>query len=68
MESIKDLFPDLGSGFIAKLLKEYEDNHELAIAHLLDGTLPAHLDGADRAEELYVLYSTRIFPAIYGVG
>ena len=48
---IQDLFPDLGSGFIVRLLDEYDDDTEQVTAHLLDDSLPAHLKQADRAEE-----------------
>ncbi|KAK5132970.1 hypothetical protein LTR08_008333 [Meristemomyces frigidus] len=48
---IQDLFPDLGAGFVMKLLDEYEDDVEQATAHLLDGSLPAHLQSLDRGEE-----------------
>lgn len=51
---IQDLFPDLGSGFIVKLLSEYNDDTEQVIAHLLDDSLPDHLTQADRTEELSV--------------
>ncbi|MCJ1405919.1 hypothetical protein MMC11_009153, partial [Xylographa trunciseda] len=50
---IQDLFPDLGSGFIVKLLDEYNDNTEQVTAHLLDDSLPGHLKTADRGEQLY---------------
>ena len=49
---VQDLFPDLGSGFIVKLLDEYDDDAEQVIAHLLEGSLPSHLEKADRSEEL----------------
>jgi len=49
---IQELFPDLGSGFIIKLLDEYNDNVELVTAHLLEETLPTHLSGLDRTEQL----------------
>lgn len=49
---IQDLFPDLGSGFIAKLLDEYQDNAEQVTAHVLDDSLPPHLKNADRQETL----------------
>ena len=45
---IQDLFPDLGSGFVVKLLDEYDDNAEQVTAHLLDDNLPQHLKQADR--------------------
>ena len=49
---IQDLFPDLGSGFIVKLLDEYLDNAEEVTAHLLDESLPAHLKDANHTESL----------------
>ncbi|KAK1767386.1 hypothetical protein QBC33DRAFT_586622 [Phialemonium atrogriseum] len=53
ISQIQDLFPELGSGFISKLLDEYGEDSEQVIAHMLDGSLPAHLQDADRSEELY---------------
>ncbi|CAG8972892.1 hypothetical protein HYALB_00001312 [Hymenoscyphus albidus] len=52
VSQVQDLFPDLGSGFVVKLLDEYGDNTEEVISHLLDGSLPPHLEKADRTEEL----------------
>ena len=52
ISQVQDLFPELGSGFIAKLLDEYSDGTEQVIAHLLDDSLPAHLQSADRSEQL----------------
>ncbi|KAF2667187.1 hypothetical protein BT63DRAFT_427586 [Microthyrium microscopicum] len=49
---IQDLFPDLGSGFIAKLFDEYNEDVEQVTAHLLDESLPPHLANADRSEQL----------------
>jgi len=49
---VQDLFPDLGAGFIHKLLEEYHDDAEQVTAHLLDDSLPAHLQSADRSEPL----------------
>ncbi|TLD33867.1 hypothetical protein PspLS_01099 [Pyricularia sp. CBS 133598] len=49
---IQDLFPELGSGFVAKLLVEYGEDQEQVVAHLLDDSLPEHLKVADRSEEL----------------
>ncbi|KAL8776904.1 MAG: hypothetical protein Q9194_002858, partial [Teloschistes cf. exilis] len=49
---IQDLFPDLGSAFIIKLLDEYEDDAERVTAHLLDDSLPPHLKSLDRSENL----------------
>lgn len=47
---VQDLFPDLGSGFVIKLLDEYHDDTEAITAHLLDSNLPKHLQQADHAE------------------
>jgi len=49
---IQDLFPDLGSGFVHKLLNEYNDNIEQVTAHLLEDDLPPHLQSLDRTETL----------------
>jgi activating signal cointegrator complex subunit 2 len=49
---IQDLFPDLGGGFIVKLLDEYNDDVEQVTAHLLEDSLPSHLTHADRSEQL----------------
>lgn len=52
ISQIQDLFPNLGSGFITKLLVEYNNNPETVTAHLLDDSLPPHLQSADRTEQL----------------
>ena len=52
ISQIQDLFPDLGSGFIAKLLDEYQDDTEQVTAHLLDNNLPSYLQGIDKSETL----------------
>lgn len=52
ISQIQDLFPGIGSGFVSKLLDEYNDNNEQVIAHLLEDSLPPHLRDADRSEEL----------------
>ncbi|KAI1763243.1 hypothetical protein GGR53DRAFT_467541 [Hypoxylon sp. FL1150] len=52
ISQIQDLFSDLGSGFISKLLDEYGDDTEQVIAHLLEDDLPPHLATADRTKEL----------------
>ena len=49
---VLDLFPDLGTAFIADLLEEYDDDIEQVTAHLLDDSLPAHLQKADRTVNL----------------
>ena len=51
VSQVKDLFPDLGSGFILKLLDKYDDNVEQVTAHLLDDSLPPHLRDLDRSEQ-----------------
>ncbi|EON98474.1 putative cue domain-containing protein [Phaeoacremonium minimum UCRPA7] len=48
ISQIQDLFPELGSGFVSKLLDEYDGDSEQVIAHLLEDSLPPHLQGADR--------------------
>lgn len=50
--NIQDIFPDLGAGFIAKCLDEYNDDVEKVIASLFDESLPPHLATADRSETL----------------
>ncbi|KAI4750654.1 hypothetical protein E4T52_16760 [Aureobasidium sp. EXF-3400] len=52
ISQIQDLFPDLGSGFIARLLDEYHEDVEQVTAHLLDDSLPDRLLSLDRTEEL----------------
>jgi activating signal cointegrator complex subunit 2 len=49
---IQDLFPDLGGGYIIKLLDEYNEDLEQVTAHLLEDSLPPHLADADRSEQL----------------
>lgn len=51
---VQDLFPDLGSGFVLKLLDEYQDDAEQVISHLLDDSLPSHLRDADRTEQAHI--------------
>jgi activating signal cointegrator complex subunit 2 len=66
ISQVQDLFPELGSGFISKLLDEYDNNTEEVIAHLLDGSLPPHLQSADRSEDLshhHATPTTAIKPA-----
>ena len=52
ISQVQDLFPELGSGFILKLLDEYDENVETVTAHLLDDSLPTHLATAERSEQL----------------
>ena len=56
---VQDLFPDLGSGFLLKLLDEYDDDVEQVTAHLLDESLPPHLRDLDRTEEAPVFDTSR---------
>lgn len=49
--NVQDLFPQLGSGFILRLLDEYDDDVEQVTAHLLEDSLPPHLQSLDRNEE-----------------
>lgn len=50
VSQIQDLFPDLGAGFILRLLDEYDNNVEIATAHLLDNSLPLHLQSVNCSE------------------
>lgn len=52
VSQVQDLFPDLGSGFVVKLLDEYNDNVELVTQHLLEDSLPTHLNSLNRTEQL----------------
>lgn len=52
VSQVQDLFPELGSAFVLKLLDEYAGDNERVIAHLLDDSLPSHLKDADRSEQL----------------
>lgn len=58
---IQDLFPELGSGFVLKLLDEYGDDSEQVIAHLLEDSLPPHLKDGDRSEQMYVFFTQTYF-------
>ncbi|KAL2849466.1 hypothetical protein BJY01DRAFT_143575 [Aspergillus pseudoustus] len=49
---IQDLFPDLGSGYIVRLLDFYGDNPETLIAHLLDESISPELQDLDKSEQL----------------
>ncbi|KAL3468503.1 hypothetical protein BJX64DRAFT_246115 [Aspergillus heterothallicus] len=55
---IQDLFPDLGSGYIIRLLDLYGDNPETIIAHLLDESIPSELQELDKSEQLPTSAST----------
>jgi activating signal cointegrator complex subunit 2 len=55
---VQDLFPDLGAGFVMKLLDEYNDDVEQVTAHLLDDSLPPHLQSLDRSEQAPIFDSS----------
>lgn len=59
---IQDLFPDLGTGFVVRLLDEYDEDVEQVTAHLLDDSLPLHLKRLDQSEgfNLFVSIKSRI--------
>jgi len=52
VSQVQDLFPDLGSAFVVRLLDVYDDNPETVVAHLLDDSLPEELLLLDRTEQL----------------
>jgi activating signal cointegrator complex subunit 2 len=54
ISQIQELFPDLGGGFIVKLLDAYNDDIEQVTAHLLEDSLPPNLANADHSEQLLV--------------
>ena len=49
---IQDIFPDLGTAFVTKLLDEYNENVEKVTSHLLEDSLPDYLKNVDRSENL----------------
>ncbi|EEH50422.2 uncharacterized protein PADG_06501 [Paracoccidioides brasiliensis Pb18] len=49
---VQDLFPHLGTGYIAKLLGSYEDDVEIVISHLIEDSLAPQLRDLDPSEEL----------------
>ncbi|EFR02740.1 hypothetical protein MGYG_05739 [Nannizzia gypsea CBS 118893] len=49
---VQDLFPDLNSGYIVRLLDFYNDDIEVTISNLLEGTLPEHLKSFDQGTQL----------------
>ena len=61
---VQDIFPDLGSAFIVKLLDEYNNDTEQVTAHLLEDSLPAQLKQADRTENLSVDPKSRLKPIL----
>ena len=61
---VQDIFPDLGSAFIVKLLDEYNNDTEQVTSHLLEDSLPAQLKEANRAENLSVSPTPRMKPTL----
>ncbi|KAL4960677.1 ASCC2 family CUE domain-containing protein [Aspergillus stella-maris] len=59
---IQDLFPDLGSGYIVRLLDHYGDNPETIIAHLLDASIPPELQNLGISEQLPPISTTQHDP------
>jgi activating signal cointegrator complex subunit 2 len=51
---VQDLFPELGSSFIMKLLSRYQSNVEEVIALILEDNFPPDLRDADRSEDIPV--------------
>ena len=49
--NVKDLFPQLGTGFLAKCLPYFDNNPETVINALLEDNLPPHLANLDRTME-----------------
>ncbi|KAJ5115826.1 hypothetical protein N7456_000174 [Penicillium angulare] len=52
VSQVQDLFPDLGSAFVVRLLDAYNDSPETVVAHLLDDSLSPELQSLDRSEQL----------------
>lgn len=55
---IHELFPDLGLGYLSRLLDAYNNNAEEVISHLLEQSLPQHLLDAPQQESIEE-YQTR---------
>ncbi|KAL4980403.1 hypothetical protein BDW66DRAFT_125149 [Aspergillus desertorum] len=59
VSQIQDLFPDLGSGYVVRLLEHYGDNPETIIAHLLDASVSPELQNLDKSEQLPPIPATQ---------
>ncbi|PYH69159.1 ASCC2 family CUE domain-containing protein [Aspergillus vadensis CBS 113365] len=59
---VQDLFPDLGSGYITRLLDHYNDDPETIVSHLLDDSIPSELRTLDKSEQLPTSTSTSTIP------
>ncbi|KAL6237681.1 hypothetical protein BDW75DRAFT_248707 [Aspergillus navahoensis] len=62
VSQVQDLFPDLGSGYVVRLLDHYGDNPETIIAHLLDASIPPELQNLDKSEKLPPIPATQRDP------
>lgn len=51
VEVVRDLFPDLGSGFVKRCLEAMDNDVERVTGALLEDSLPPYLKTADRSEE-----------------
>ncbi|WEW60126.1 hypothetical protein PRK78_005611 [Emydomyces testavorans] len=51
---IQDVFPNLGSGYVIKLLDYYSDDVETIISHLLEDSLPVPLKTLENPDTLHV--------------
>ena len=49
---VQDIFPDLGTAFVTKLLDEYHEEVETITSHLLEDSLPEYLKKLDRSKNL----------------
>ncbi|KAL2370336.1 CUE domain-containing protein [Blastomyces gilchristii SLH14081] len=59
---VHDLFPHLGTGYIAKLLDHYGDNVETVVSHLLEDSLAPQLQDLNVSEELQQPHGTSSSP------
>jgi hypothetical protein len=48
ISSVKDLFPDLGDGFVDMLLYHFNDSVERVVSCLCDGSIPKEFETVDR--------------------
>lgn len=62
---VQDLFPDIGSGYIVKLLDAFSDDVEQVTAHLLEPeSLPSDLQYADKSEILAGVHEPSLSPKL----
>ncbi|KAL5003731.1 hypothetical protein BDV10DRAFT_198805 [Aspergillus recurvatus] len=62
VSQIQDLFPDLGSGYVVRLLDHYGDSPETIITHLLDASISPELQNLDKSEQLPPIPATQRDP------